>query len=103
MFHVSRKVYDYIGAYYTYDDEDDDIYGGDLSDVDYYLRLLKDEVTEFVEGNETELITDLFVDEFKTICTDENACNEILNDGVAHKFGFAPKFKCLPINYQLCS
>ena len=76
-----QDIASYIGAYYTYD-EDDDIYGGDLLDAGYYLRLLKDEVTEFVEGNETELITDLFVNEFKTICNNEDACNEILNDSL---------------------
>lgn len=79
-----QDIASYIGAYYTYD-EDDDIYGGDLSDAGYYLRLLKDEVTEFVEGNGTELITDLFVTEFKTICTDEDACNKILNDSLVNK------------------
>ena len=79
-----QDIASYIGAYYTYD-EDDDIYGGDLSDAGYYLRLLKDEVAEFVEGNETELITDLFVTEFKTICTDEDVCNEILNDSLVNK------------------
>ena len=77
-----QDIASYIGAYYTYDDEDDVVYGGDLLDAGYYLRLLKDEVAEFVEGNETELITDLFVTEFKNICTDENACNEILNDSL---------------------
>ena len=79
-----QDIASYIGAYYTYD-EDDDIYGGDLSDAGYYLRLLKDEVAEFVEGNETELITDLFVAEFKKMCNDEDVCNEILNDSLVNK------------------
>ena len=74
-----QDIASYIGAYYTDDDEDDDIYGSELSDAGYYLRLLKDEVKEFVEGNETELITDLFVDEFKNMCADEDVCNDILN------------------------
>ena len=74
-----RDIASYVGAYYTDDDEEVDI---ELPDAGYYLRLLKDEVTEFVEGNETELITDLFVDEFKNICIDKDACNEILNDSL---------------------
>ena len=60
----------YIGAYYT-DEDDIESY--------YYLRLLKDEVNEFVERNENGLITDLFVDEFKNMCADEDVCNDILN------------------------
>ena len=74
-----QDIASYIGVYYTDDEEEVDI---ELPDAGYYLRLLKDEVTEFVEGNETELITDLFVDEFKNICTDEDVCNEILNDSL---------------------
>lgn len=37
--------------------------------------------------------------------SDEDELEDNFNDveGVAHKFGFAPKFKCLPINYQFCS
>lgn len=73
-----QDIASYIGAYYT-DDEDDDIYGSELSDAGYYLRLLKDEVNEFVERNENGLITDLFVDEFKNMCVDEDVCNDILN------------------------
>ena len=68
-----QDIASYIGAYYTDDDEEDDI------ESYYYLRLLKDEVKEFVEGNETELITGLFVDEFKNMCADEEVCNDILN------------------------
>ena len=74
-----QDIASYVGAYYTDDEEEVDI---ELPDAGYYLRLLKDEVTEFVEGNETELITDLFVDEFKTICNNEDACDEILNDSL---------------------
>ena len=74
-----QDIASYVGVYYTDDEEGVDI---ELSDAGYYLRLLKDEVTEFVEGNETELITDLFVNEFKTICNDKDACNDILNDSL---------------------
>ena len=74
-----QDITSYVGVYYTDDEEEVDI---ELPDAGYYLRLLKDEVTEFVEGNETELITVLFVDEFKTICNDKDACNEILNDSL---------------------
>lgn len=70
-----QDIASYIGAYYT-DDEEVDI---ELPHAGYYLRLLKDEVTEFVEGNENGLITDLFVDEFKNMCADEDVCNDILN------------------------
>ena len=73
-----QDVASYIGAYYT-DDDEDDIYGSELSDVGYYLRLLKDEVTEFVERNENGLIADLFVDAFRNMCLDEDVCDDILN------------------------
>lgn len=73
-----QDIASYIEAYYT-DDEYDDIYGSELSDAGYYLRLLKDEVKEFVEENDNELITGLFVDEFKNMCADEDVCNDILN------------------------
>ena len=65
-----QDIASYIGAYYT-DEDDIESY--------YYLRLLKDTVNEFVERNENGLITDLFVDEFKNMCADEDVCNDILN------------------------
>lgn len=73
---IVQDIADYLGAYYTEEELDDK----ELTDENFYHRLLLDAVYEFVGRNEIGLLTDLFVDEFENICIDEDACDDILND-----------------------
>ena len=72
---IFQNIANDLGAYYTEDEIE-------LLDEDDYLRLLNDAVAEFVGQNEIGLITDLFVDEFETICIDEDVCDDILSDNI---------------------